>query len=127
MTTLDFNVRIPIWARWLGEYRAWRTAVRARKNHAIFMAKPKLQAVVVGKILYHGGPVGGASAHIWELMATPAGKRTVVYRFVGEKWMKDCTAEQHPLYQWIREWEGGLREVIYKENEVRFTYPKVNS
>ena len=80
--------------------------------------------MVVAKILYDGGPDGGSGAHLWELMATPAGKRTTIYRFIGHSWMKNCKAEQHPLYPWVREWEAGLRDVLYRGNEVHFTYVK---
>ena len=127
MTLPDFRVKIPFWVRWLGEYRGWREAVRARKVHAVRMKTPVLQAVVVGKITYQGSVDGGVRAHLWELFATPSGKRTVVYSFVGEAWMKDCKAQQHPLYQWVREWQGCLREVTYVKGEVHFSFPKVKS
>jgi hypothetical protein len=127
MKLTDFKVRVPLWAKWFGEYRAWRAAVRARKAHAIRMETPVLQAVVVGKITYQGGPPGGARTHKWELMATPSGKRSITYAYCGPTWLKDCKPQEHPLSDWVREWEGGLRDVTYEKGEVHFSFPKVKS
>lgn len=117
----DFKVRIPFWTRWIGQWRAWRKAVAARKAHAIYLVTPKLVGVVSGKTNWTD--VNSVEiTHVWHLYETPAGVRSYVFKKASSL---AGAQETHPMYRLIVEWQGGLRDSgLTPEGEIGFTKAK---
>lgn len=65
-----------MWARLLGEYRAWNRARLARKRHAIETAAPKLIITVTSWIRVDGG-IYPSWIHCYE---NPIGERSCRYQ-----------------------------------------------